>query len=198
MFEYSNGKEPFLEPILRKIRFNVIKKFLLNKNQNEWLILDYGCGPKAKFYKYLKDKNIRFKKYIGYDPLNKNNTTNKKQKTTSNFKKILNQKYDLITMFAVLEHLDYPNHDFSFLSKILKKNSYLIITTPTKIAKPILEFLSYKLKIISKREIKEHKHYYNLQEIEKIFSVYGLEIVQKRYFELGMNNLVILKTNNDS
>lgn len=193
MFKYANTKEPFLEPILRTFRFNIIKKFLLRNSNKNWSILDFGCGPEAKFYQYINDHHIPFQHYTGYDPLNRTNTINEKYQLTSNQKIFLNKKYDLITMFAVLEHLNFPNPNLSFLSKIIKHNSLLIITTPTLFAKPILEFLSFRLGIISKREIEEHQHYYTFKEIEKLFDPFGFKIICQKYFEFGMNSLTILK-----
>jgi SAM-dependent methyltransferase len=192
MFNYANRKEPILEPVLRELRFNIIKNFLLTFSNKNWVILDFGCGPEAKFYKYIRNNKISFKKYYGYDPLKIVDINDKDFQLTSNIKRIYKNKYDLITMFAVLEHLDFPNPDFSFLSR-LKPGSFLIITTPTLLAKPVLEFLSYRLGIISKREILEHKHYYTFNEIERLFSGYGYKMIKAKVFELGMNNLVILK-----
>ena len=89
--------------------------------------------------------------------------------------------------------MSYPNFDFSLILKQLKSKGCLILTTPTKSAKPVLEFLSYRLGIVSKREIKEHQHYFDLQEIKTLFGNYGLIVERKSVFELGMNNYVLLK-----
>jgi len=190
--DLKNKDEPVLEPLLRQIRFGVAKSLLENILIKDSLVLDYGCGPEGKFYKYLKKNKIPFKKYIGYDPLSKDEIMSKDVLITADFKKIMNLKYDLITMFAVLEHLDYPYFDFSFLNKIMKRNGYLILTTPTKSAKFILEFLSYKLGMVSEREIEEHKHYFSVSEIASLFKKYGFKVLYKKIFELGMNNYVLL------
>lgn len=190
--DLANKDEPILEPLLRQMRFGVAKSLLKNSLTKDSLILDYGCGPEGKFYKYLKKNGIVFKKYIGYDPLLKNEISFKDILFTADFKKIMNLKYDLVTMFAVLEHLEYPGFDFSFLKKILSRNGNLIITTPTKMAKFILEFLSYKVGIISRREIEEHKHYFNMSEISKLFKKNNLKVDVKKVFEMGLNNYVVL------
>jgi len=182
-----------LEPIFRELRFGVALKDLRNLLNDGSIIFDYGCGPEAKFYLYLLNKNIKFKKYYGFDPLLKKDIVDQKLLLTSNWKKIKKQRFDLVTMFAVLEHLSYPNFDFSLILKQLKSKGCLILTTPTKSAKPVLEFLSYRLGIVSKREIKEHHHYYNFKEINQIFCKYDLKLIKKKIFELGMNNYVVLK-----
>ena len=187
---YKNCNEPILEPIFRQLRFGIALKdlkILLNDNS---VIFDYGCGPEAKFYSYLLDKNIRFKKYYGFDPLLRKDIVGERLLITSDWKKIEKQNFDLITMFAVLEHLSYPDFDFGPILRQLKDNGHLILTTPTKLAKPVLEFLSYKLGIVSSREIKEHKHYYDFREIDLVFNKHSLRLAKKKIFELGMNNYV--------
>lgn len=192
--KYKNKHEPILEPILRELRFGVAKRQLRQILNNQKDILDYGSGPEAKFYFYLKNNRIPFKNYFCFDPLVKNaKKYSKNIKFIKNIKSIKKRKYDLVSMFAVLEHLDYPDFDYKFIIDNIKPGGYLLITTPTKLAKNVLEFLSYKIGIVSKREIKEHKHYFNINEIKILFKKYGLKSVKSRLFELGMNNFILLR-----
>jgi SAM-dependent methyltransferase len=187
----KNKKEPILEPIFRQLRFDVAEKDLKKKLNNSLTILDYGCGPEAKFYNYLKVKKIRFKKYFGIDPL----IAKKKFPDFECYRSIseLDEKVDLITMFAVLEHLPYPNFDFNPIITRLKVGGCLMLTTPTKLARPILEFLSYRLRIVSRREIEEHQHYYDIGEINQQFCAYKLMLVSNVFFEFGLNIFAIFK-----
>ena len=73
-------------------------------------------------------------------------------------------------MLAVLEHLSYPEDILKEIHRVLKKDGRLIITVPSKIAKPILEFLSYKMNVIDRLEIEDHKKYYNKKDTQKAFS----------------------------
>lgn len=194
--KYKNKKEPILEPILRELRFSVAWNSLEKILNNKKSILDFGCGPEAKFYSYLCNKQFQFKVYFGFDPLSKHkNNQPKNMKLIRNQQHINKRKYDLVSMFAVLEHLDYPNFNYEFLINSIKPGGYLLITTPTKLAKNVLEFLSYKLGIVSRREIEEHKHYFDINEIELLFKKYQLELIESKVFELGMNNFVLFKKN---
>jgi len=194
--KYKNKQEPILEPILRELRFGVAKnqlKKILNNNKD---VLDFGCGPETQFYFYLCNKQINFRKYFAFDLLAKyRNKYPKNIEFIQNKKALSKRKYDLLAMFAVLEHLDYPGFDYKFLVDAIKPGGYLLITTPTKSAKNVLEFLSYKLGIVSKREIEEHQHYFNLDEIKLLFKQYDLKPVETKVFELGMNNFVLFKKN---
>jgi len=191
--KYKNKNEPILEPLFRELRFGValsdLKKILIGKS----MVLDYGCGPEAKFNSYLKLKKINFDNYCGYDPLLKKDIVKNKLIITSDWNQISINQFDLVTMFAVLEHLPYPNFDYLSIIERLKVGGYLLLTTPTKLSKPVLEFLSYKLGIVSCREIEEHQHYFDLNEIEKLFLKYGLKVETKKVFEFGMNNYVLFK-----
>lgn len=192
--KYKNKQEPALEPIFRELRFGAAKNSLKKILDIKKDILDFGCGPEAKFYSYLCDKQFKFKIYYGFDPLLKNKNKYPKNMRLINNKQAINRrKYDLVSMFAVLEHLDYPNFNYKFITDSIKPGGYLLITTPTKIAKNILEFLSYKLKIVSRREIEEHKHYFNIEEIKSLFKKYKLKPIESKLFELGMNNFVLFK-----
>lgn len=73
--------------------------------------------------------------------------------------------FDLITMLAVLEHIENPDDMFKEIYRVLKPNGNLILTTPTPRAKPVLEFLSFRLKLIDKKEILDHKRYWNKNEL---------------------------------
>jgi len=193
-YKYINNQEPLLEPIFRELRFGTTKKSLKKILDSKKSILDFGCGPEAKFYSYLSDKKFKFKIYYGFDPLLKNkNKCPKNMRLINNKQAIGRKKYDLVCMFAVLEHLDYPNFNFKFLTNSIKPGGYLLITTPTKMAKNVLEFLSYKLRVVSKREIAEHKHYFNILEIKLLFKKYKLKPIESKLFEFGMNNFVLFK-----
>ena len=73
--------------------------------------------------------------------------------------------FDVVTMLAVLEHLETPLEMIREIERVLKPLRRLILTVPSKRAKPVLEFLSYRMKIVSEHEIKDHKNYYNFEDI---------------------------------
>jgi 2-polyprenyl-3-methyl-5-hydroxy-6-metoxy-1,4-benzoquinol methylase len=107
------------------------------------------------------------------------------------------KKFDCVLMIALLEHLENPEGLLKEIKKILKKNGTVIITTPTPLAKPILELLSFKLKLISETAIREHKHYFSKREIVSLLKKLGFSEVNHRFFEIGFNQIVIAK-NTDS
>lgn len=184
----SVESEVLLEPFLRRMRFEAGRKYLKSGRN----ILDFGCGPNFKLLRYLNDNNFTFTKYTGFDPLVGTETSGKNF-SIENKKMKLRGTFDLVTMFAVLEHVSYPDFSFDFLNKVTSKGTLIVLTTPTKLAKNILEFLSFKMGIVSRREIAEHQHYYTREEIVSKFKKYGFELVEYRLFEFGANSLCVLR-----
>ncbi len=100
---------------------------------------------------------------------------------------------DEVFMLAVLEHLDDPVGMVAELNRILKKDGAAVLTTPTRMAKPILEFMAFKLKIINQDEILEHRHYYNKEECVKLMEQGGFYQVQYSVFGGGVNSLIVAR-----
>lgn len=102
-----------------------------------------------------------------------------------------NESFEIITMLAVIEHLSNPIAMLREIERLLVPNGILLLTAPSHAAKPVLEFLSYKLHIIDEREIRDHKRYYNKRDfIEFLAQVPKLKLIQHNYFQCGMNNFL--------
>lgn len=102
---------------------------------------------------------------------------------------------DRVFSLAVIEHLDDRDLAliFSESARILRPAGKIILTTPTPLAKPVLEFLSFRLGLISRESILEHKHYWNKRELFALMERYGCEVVKYKKFQFGMNQLLVAK-----
>ena len=202
----SLDDEPYLEKWARLFRYNtslpIVKRLLSKKAQVS--LLDVGCGQDVlylKFLEYYFPEDMQRIRYTGLDPL-----IDKKKIANTDIKVVTKQyetylrdtsdRYDLITIFAVLEHVDDPTDLMVVLSQLLASGGYLIGTTPTKPAKPVLEFLSYKLGYIAEREIDEHKNYFTRHMLTSIFDELKTRAhfhTFHRYFEVILNNFFLVK-----
>ena len=192
------SQEPFLEPIARYLRFN--KGITQITAKKPIVIVDLGCGPYKPFYFYAKNHGVKIKKYIGIDPLlsNKFFESTDKNNRVSLLRNSLEKKIplpsssvDYVVSFAALEHFNHPQDILNDAIRILKRHGKIILTTPTKIAKPLLEFLE-KIGLVSSREIHEHKHYFDKKSLKGLISVKNVKI-RHIYFEAGLNNLLVIE-----
>ncbi|WP_300937015.1 class I SAM-dependent methyltransferase [Helicobacter japonicus] len=105
-----------------------------------------------------------------------------------------NESFEVVTLLAVLEHLNYPLDMLREIARVLKPNGILLLTVPSHLAKPVLEFLAYKLKIVSEDEIRDHKTYYNKKDLTNLIQqTPNLCLHKHNYFQLGMNNFAIIR-----
>ncbi len=94
---------------------------------------------------------------------------------------------DLITSLANLEHLDAPDMNLMEMHRMLKPGGVLLLTTPSPYAKPVLEFLAYRLKLIDRREIDDHKQYFSKKKLEHSIKEAGFSSVKVNYFQGPFN-----------
>lgn len=157
------------------------------------MVCDIGCGTDASF---LKSISWHSKKSIGFDKKVEDHKDSRYElKKLKVFRDIPLKKesYGIVTMMAVLEHLSDPQIILNESYRILKKGGKLILTTPTPSAKPVLEFLAFKLQLIDKSEIKDHKNYFWPTEIKEMLLKSGFEEknIKNYFFELHLNSLII-------
>ena len=149
-------KETIFDKFLRKYRIKMVKSTI--EKYNNCRLLDVGCGWEAKLLKSIEN----YIEYgIGIDFKPPKLKTEKLETIEATLEKELpfeNESFDVVTMLAVLEHLSYAEEILKEIHRVLKNDGRLIITVPSKIAKPILEFLSHKMHIIDRLEIEDHKN----------------------------------------
>ena len=92
-------------------------------------------------------------------------------------------------MLAALEHLACPKEILEECLRILKPEGMILITTPDISGKKILEFLSFKLGVVSPELMKEHKYYFDSQKLSDLLISSGFkkEKITITKFEFGYN-----------
>ena len=180
--------EPLLEKILCKMRFKKIVHLIPPDSE----ILDLGCGYNATF---LKSVESIISYGVGMDiSINRDINSHKIklfQHDLNHELPISEDRFDVVTSLANLEHLNNPIKVFGEIYRVLKPGGFLFLTTPSIYAKPVLEFLSYELKLISEQEIKDHKNYFNKNILDKFCKLVGFNTWDHRYFQMGMNNFLL-------
>lgn len=185
---------PLFEKFLGYLRYLKIKKYIQEiKNP---VCADIGCGFNGRFlfsiagkigYGYGFDLKANNRKYGNIEIINNSSLDGRIP--------LEDDSVDRVFLLAVLEHLDdnAPIMDECF--RILKPGGKIVLTTPTTIAKPVLEFLSYRLHLISEESIKEHKHYYTKNELQNILHKHNCKCEVYKKFQICFNQLLVGKRN---
>ena len=167
--KYQKKKINLVTPNDDLRRFQYMKKYIKNKS-----VLDFGCGIGT----FIKLSNKVTKECHGFE-INKNLLLKLKNKSKifSNIDQI-NNKYDYITMFHVLEHIPNSIEVLKKLKKLLKPKGKLIIEIPH--AKDILfninEFKNFSL-------WSEHLVLHTEKSVEKILKHSGYKVINTKYIQ---------------
>ena len=182
----------FFEGFLAKKRAETADR-LISPASRKGRILDIGCGN----YPYFLD-SVDFSEKYGLDQ-NLSNACSDIPRDM-NLQRFNIEKenridfpdgyFDVVTMLAVLEHID-PGvllERIKEIYRILKSGGSFIITTPASWTASILNVMA-KLKLISPVEIREHKVLYSRSRISDVLIKSGFyhEKIATGYFELFMN-----------
>jgi SAM-dependent methyltransferase len=160
----------------RKLRTKQVLKYL---PQEIGSICDIGCGKEMVFL-----SGISAKEKVGIDKIGRGIIQNLEITPELKFE----NKFDFMTMMAVIEHLENPARVLQEIYKALKPGGKIIITTPSRRAKYVLEFLAF-FHIIN--SVKDHKHYFSIKELEELLSDIGFKNIEYNYFSLGFNQIIV-------
>ncbi|MBM3233807.1 class I SAM-dependent methyltransferase [Candidatus Pacearchaeota archaeon] len=178
---FGKMRETILDKIIRWLRIRKASQFI-PKNT---VLIDMGCGEGV----FLKKMRKRIKKGIGIDKKVKRNYENIIfiKADLENLK--ISKKADVITMLAVLEHIENYKELLKKSYKMLNKNGKIVITTPSKKSKNVLNMLA-NLKLVDSNEIKDHHTYFD-NEPGYYLKKAGFKNIKHERFELGYNNLFV-------
>lgn len=187
---WGEHHKSLLDYVVERQRFTIINKFIKHNPS----ILDLGCGYDAKLLNNFKG---RIKNGVGID-LSVGTCINKIKLIKGRVDKKINLKsgqFDIVTSLAVIEHVDFPEIMLKESFRLLKKGGILLITTPSRYSKPLLELLAFKLRVISGNEIADHKRYYDTNTLKRLLvnSSFSPNNIKIRYFQLGLNIFAIAK-----
>jgi len=164
-------------------------------------VLDFGCGAHLRT---LRAIGGRASARIGIDSWFKERetmTTDDGITVVGSFTDLRtvlskgNIKLNRILSLACFEHLESGdlNEVLRELSTVATDDALLIGTVPTPAGKPVLEFLSYRLGLIDRTQIEDHKVYYNQDALRSAIRGTGWDMLEYRTFQFGWNSFFIFK-----
>ena len=179
------AQDILLDPILRWLRWRRV----ISQIPADCRLLDLGCGDSACL---LRQVAPRIEQGIGVDFKVKAMQAENWQTLPLRLTTALpfaDDSFDRVTMLAVLEHLEHEQLILQEVRRVLKPGGKLVLTVPSVWAKPVLELLAYRLKLIDAQEIRDHKRYYNRARLyQLLIQETQFQGFQHDYFQLWMNN----------
>jgi len=183
------GRWTYLDKLIESFRYRKV----VNIIPHGCILVDLGCGD-GDFLRYMSPRIA-----LGYGIDKKISCSNMCSDPKLIFKEgdlnvqipLADAIADTVTALAIIEHLHEPKLFVEEIFRVLKPGGICIITTPSPLAKPVLEFLAYRLKIISVQDIKDHKYYFNKNELYKLFNIF--QDVKINYFLFRMNTIITAK-----
>jgi len=154
---------------------------LIERIPDRGSLLDVGCGY-GTFCFILSNKRPNMK-IVGIDMDRKRITTAKSKVTNQNLRFICtdmtkysnDEKFDIVTCFDLIHHVDGKNHDLliTILKKLIKKNGILIIKDMNK--KPAYKYIwNYLHDIAMTRSMK--LNYLSIENMINLLEKNGLMI----------------------
>jgi SAM-dependent methyltransferase len=181
-----------LDELIANWRLSKVKKYITKGDA----VLDFGCGYQAYFLNNIKNE---ISKGVGIDSdIEAHSINGNIELVKFNYEARLpfeDNSFNKIFLLAVYEHipLDKTIPLLLELKRILKPNGKIILTIPTPNGKPVLEFMAYKLRVISIVQIADHVKYYAKEDMVEDAQKAGLKLTYHEYFQLGWNSMQVLE-----
>ena len=156
-------------------RVNLLQNCLYKLNDKS--VIDYGCGTGA-FLEYSKNK---FKSIIGFDVSQEACDINNNDKLycVSDINLINQNKYDILTMFHVLEHIKNP---VEFLKQVMEIDAeYFAVEVPH--TNEALVSLYNNKKYMNNHYCLDHLWYYTEETLKMVLNKAGLEVIESNQIQ---------------
>tara|TARA_Y100000741_G_scaffold93131_1_gene69121 strand:- start:1121 stop:1969 length:849 start_codon:yes stop_codon:yes gene_type:complete len=163
---YKASFDSLFDIIYGFIRFiNSTNKYYVLKGLINGDVLDYGSGS-GFFAKFLRNKNLTV---YEYEPININKSKWLLTKESLSKKK---KVFSVITLWHVLEHINNPEKELTFIKKLLKKNSHIVVAMPNKDSYDN----TYYGKYWAGYDLPRHRYHFNRRSFMFLCNRVGLKV----------------------
>ena len=164
------------------IAYGLVKRFTLQRKvallnrllPNHGTLLDIGAGTGD----FLITAKLHEWQVTGVEPnpLARKNALNKGIILNETLQQLPKNKYDIITLWHVLEHLPNLNKQITDITKLLKNNGFLIVAVPN--------YKSYDAHYYKEHwaayDVPRHLWHFSKTSILKLFHPFGLELIKTK------------------
>ncbi len=185
----NTSQESPLEGLLTYLRTRKVAPHVRGK-----VVLDFGCGEHLRTLRSLA-KDLR--RGYGYDILFQELPPQQTEDGFNIYGRLIDipEDIDCITSLACFEHIESSELPVVLreLSQHTPQHTIILGTVPTPPAKPVLEFLSYKLGLIDASQVRDHRIYYDKSNLAEVVVQGGWSLAAYRTFQFGMNSFFRLE-----
>lgn len=181
----TTTQKAFLERFLARQRTRRVRPHVHGR-----IVLDFGCGAHAWAARELSPL---CKRIDGVEPTIEPCYVDG-IRIMSSLEQVQDSDYDLVLALAVFEHLNPKNLRciLQRLSTLTRAKAQIVGTIPTPLARPVLEFLSYRLGVVDASQISDHKVYYDELWLQEVLSDTPWELYMYQTFQMGLNGFFAL------
>lgn len=186
MTSVPTSQQAPLERFLASRRTSQIKSYVRGKS-----VLDFGCGRSAWNAVAIRQQ---CRSIVGVDRSLDKNTEIAGIPLYRDLNEGVLGNYDVILALAVFEHIR-PLELRILLREFLQithPESMIIGTVPTPFSRPILELLSYRLGLIDRSQIEDHKVYYDDLWLHEVLDGTGWRMTRYSIFQMGLNSRFLI------
>jgi 2-polyprenyl-3-methyl-5-hydroxy-6-metoxy-1,4-benzoquinol methylase len=154
-------------------------------------VLDYGCGT-GDLLAYCQPRE-----YVGYDVDPESLVVARSRHREASFVSELpdvpakGDRFDVIVMAAVVEHLENPALVLAHLGGMLAASGRIVLTTPHPHWRWIHD-LGARIGLFSREASEEHKTFVDRSGLSEWADSAGLDVQRAERFLLGANQLFVL------
>lgn len=174
---------------LRRYRLGKVQPYIEAGLAGRGVLVDVGCGDGTM----LRELSPKFSRGVGYDMKTPPSSAGNVEIVNVYIERSIplpDDTADVVTMIALIEHLHDPEPLLIDARRVLKKTGVIVITTPAPVCDPLLRTMA-ALRIVSREEIRDHKHYYSRSGLRDLLARCGYEHVRAGAFQFGLNNYAV-------
>jgi len=159
-------------------------------------VLDIGCGDAP----ILREIETQIESYCGVEVCPDLVEALRRQYTNHTFLCIdidtdriePDHSFDTVLLVASIEHIYNQKHLFTEILQHLKQNGRIVITTPTPLG-DLIHYWGTKINLFAKSAEDQHPIIFSKRRFRVFAKHFGLAIEKHQAFQLGCNQLVVLR-----
>ncbi|WP_035899884.1 class I SAM-dependent methyltransferase [Leeuwenhoekiella sp. MAR_2009_132] len=173
---HTDSKKGITETLYQFVKSFMLKQKLkhISKFKSVGSLLDIGAGTGD----FLIEAKKRGWEVTGVEPSSvaRKNALNKKLTLLENTSQLTTQKFDVITMWHVLEHVPHLQEQINWLERHLSEDGILVIAVPNFNSDDAKKYG----KFWAAWDVPRHIHHFSRKSITTLFSNFGFELIVEK------------------